>query len=85
MDAGMRGALVVLVKEPRQLLAQSLIALGSVPERDGALEQPLLNFARQLAPCLHHGLAQNLAKPPLILRHRNLTVVHALRFGRFML
>jgi hypothetical protein len=40
----------VIVEERGQLLAQAFIGFGAVTAHDRAVEQPVLNVLRQLAP-----------------------------------
>ena len=41
---------MMIVKKFGQLLAQAFVALGLVAENDGAFEQRMLKFLRQIAP-----------------------------------
>ncbi|HXX03129.1 MAG TPA: hypothetical protein VEJ37_02265 [Xanthobacteraceae bacterium] len=50
---------MVIVEEFGQLLAQAFVALAPVAKYDGALEQGLLKFLRQMTPKFRGGRAED--------------------------
>jgi hypothetical protein len=52
-------ALVMIVHESRQLLAQAFVLFALMTEQDGALEQPVLQTLRQFAPQICGGCAKD--------------------------